>query len=160
MYLEEQKENEPQQQQQKDEKPTHDQLVRMDSECLSSIINNNNEAAKKSKTLEHEQQHLGRVGDSYGAMELDFSSYAPHHSGGGVSLTLGLHQHEHEHGEGGGVSLAFSSTPAPVQQFYSRDEIQMEDHVQNHQYSLLESENQSLQYRNLMGAQLLHDLAG
>ncbi|XP_057800046.1 homeobox protein BEL1 homolog [Salvia miltiorrhiza] len=148
MYLEELKEKDAataadenevarQNQNNPDQKPTHDQLVRIDSECLSSIINNpdKNDVAKKSKTLENE---FG----SYGAMELDFSSYtAPHSSGGGggVSLTLGLHQHG-----GGGL-------------FYPRD--QMED-CQTVQYSLLESENQNLQYRNLMGAQLLHDLAG
>ncbi|KZV15362.1 POX family protein isoform 1 [Dorcoceras hygrometricum] len=164
-----------------DQKPTHDQLIRVDSECLSSIINNpekNN--GKKNKTLQNELQNqaFGRVvGDSYGAcMELDFSSsYAQHiatgataatgsyidnaagvHSyvaaaggGGGVSLTLGLQQH-------GGVSLSFSPT-SQNSIFYPRDH--MED-CQTVQYSLLDSEGQTLPYRNLMGAQLLHDLAG
>ncbi|KAK4435386.1 Homeobox protein BEL1 [Sesamum alatum] len=153
----------------KDQKPAHDQLVRIDSECLSSIINNTDKnASRKSKAAalqNHEQQNpsFGRpAGDSYGAMELDFSSYTHHHSsanyggmsgGGGVSLTLGLHQH----GGSGGVNLPFS--PASVQSslFYPRDH--MED-CQTVQYSLLDSENQNLPYRNLMGAQLLHDLAG
>ncbi|KAI3468702.1 hypothetical protein Pfo_025365 [Paulownia fortunei] len=157
-----------------DQKPTHDQLVRIDSECLSSIINNpEKNDAKKSKALQNEHQNpsFGRVGDSYGAMELDFSSYGHHsaaggasvsyvnentgghnYGGGGVSLTLGLHQH----GVSGGVSLAFSSA-SQSSLFYPRDH--MED-CQTVQYSLLDSESQTLPYRNLMGAQLLHDLAG
>lgn len=124
-----------------DHKPSHDQLVRIDSECLSSIID-----AKKSKSIHADDDH------HFGAMELDFSGGGGGHSygGGGVSLTLGLHQH----GEAGGVSLAFATAPSL---FYARD--QMEE-CQTATYSLLESENQSLQYRNLMGAQLLHDLAG
>ncbi|KAL2238252.1 UNVERIFIED_CONTAM: Homeobox protein BEL1 [Sesamum indicum] len=156
----------------KDQKPAHDQLVRIDSECLSSIINNTDKNASKNKSKaaalqNHEQQNhpcsFGRPGDSYSAMELDFSSYTHHHSsagggptnygGGGVSLTLGLHQH----GGGGGVSLPFSPVSVQSSLFYPRDH--MED-CQTVQYSLLDSENQNLPYRNLMGAQLLHDLAG
>nr|XP_027081497.1 homeobox protein BEL1 homolog [Coffea arabica] len=171
-----------------DQKPTPDQLVRIDSECLSSIINNpEKNDSKSSKSLhqdDHNLQHIqhhsfSRVSDSFGAVELDFSSYN-HHSagalsyenahqtyaagasgsgsgsggsgtGGGVSLTLGLQQHS-----GGGVSLAFS--PASQNSlFYSREH--MED-CPPVQYSLLDSEGQNLPYRNLMGAQLLHDLAG
>lgn len=170
-----------------DQKPTPDQLVRIDSECLSSIINNPEKNDSKSSkslhqddhNLQHIQQHhsFSRVSDSFGAVELDFTSYN-HHSasalsyenahhtyaagssggggggtgaGGGVSLTLGLQQHS-----GGGVSLAFS--PASQNSlFYSREH--MED-CPPVQYSLLDSEGQNLPYRNLMGAQLLHDLAG
>ncbi|KAL1532730.1 homeobox protein BEL1 [Salvia divinorum] len=151
MYLEELKEkataDSDEHNQMRDTKPSHEQLVRRDSECLSSIINHTSDKndPKKGKTLQNEQHHFE---DSYGAMELDFSSY----STSGVSLTLGLHQH----GEGGGVSLAFA-TPAQSSLFYPRD--QMED-CQTAPFSFLDSENQSLQYRNLMGAQLLHDLAG
>ncbi|XP_073132917.1 homeobox protein BEL1 homolog [Henckelia pumila] len=158
-----------------DQKPTHDQLIRIDSDCLSSIINNpekNN--GKKNKTLLQNHQLVqnqpfgGVVADSYGAMELNFSSSYAHHAatgsyvenaatgvhgyaaaGGGVSLTLGLQQH-------GGVSLSFSPT-SQNSIFYPRDH--MED-CQTVQYSLLDSESQPLPYRNLMGAQLLHDLAG
>ncbi|CBI34373.3 unnamed protein product, partial [Vitis vinifera] len=99
-------------------------------------------------------------------VELDFSSYnhhtagavsftndSAHHNfgGSGVSLTLGLQQHG-----GSGVSLAFS--PASQSSlFYSRDPI---EDCQPVQYSLLDGEGQNLPYRNLMGAQLLHDLAG
>ncbi|XP_047974537.1 homeobox protein BEL1 homolog [Salvia hispanica] len=151
MYLEELKEkstadSDERNQTPEETKPSHEQLVRRDSECLSSIINNE---PKKGKTLQNEQQHFS---DSYGAMELDFSSY----SSGSVSLTLGLHQRCE--GEGGGVSLAFA-TPAQSSLFYPRDQNQMEE-CQTAPFSLLDSENQSLQYRNLMGAQLLHDLAG
>ncbi|KAI3453744.1 hypothetical protein Pfo_010407 [Paulownia fortunei] len=151
-----------------DQKPTQDQLVRIDSECLSSIINNpGKNEGKQNKALQNDQQQhsFGRVGDEYGPMQFDFSSYS-HHSaagggtisydggggGGGVSLTLGLHQH----GASGGVSLAFS--PASQSSlFYPRDH--MED-CQTVQYSLLDGENQNLPYRNMMGAQWLHDLAG
>ncbi|KAK3227832.1 hypothetical protein Dsin_007726 [Dipteronia sinensis] len=168
-----------------DQKPTQDQLIRIDSECLSSIINNpdknnNNNDPKTPKTLQnhhlhhHHQQHQQQSYGTFGAMELDFSSYNQHavggvsygndnggtttnqnfNGGGGVSLTLGLQQHG---GSGGGVSLAFSpATQSSL--FYSRDH--MED-CQPVQYSLLDGDQgQNLPYRNLMGAQLLHDLAG
>ncbi|CAK7335589.1 unnamed protein product [Dovyalis caffra] len=153
-----------------DQKPTPDQLIRIDSECLSSIISNadKNGTNKSTKTfqthhLQHHQQNFG----NFGAMELDFSSYNHHtaagvsyandsannqnFSGGGVSLTLGLQQHG-----GSGVSLAFS--PASQSSlFYPRDHI---EDCQPVQYSILDGEAQNLPYRNLMGAQLLHDLAG
>ncbi|XP_042036647.1 homeobox protein BEL1 homolog [Salvia splendens] len=152
MYLEELKEkptaDSDEHNQIPDTKPSHEQLVRSDSEYLSSIINND---PKKGKTLQNEQHHFG---DSYGAMELDFSSY----STGSVSLTLGLHQRREGEGEGGGLSLAFAA-PAQSSLFYPRDQNQMEE-CQTAPFSILDSENQSLQYRNLMGAQLLHDLAG
>ncbi|KAK6935421.1 POX domain, partial [Dillenia turbinata] len=159
-----------------EQKPTSDQLVRIESECLSSIINNPEKSNTKatSKTMQahlHHQHHqsFGRVNaDAFGAMELDFTSYN-HHSaagggvsyaseghahqnfGGNVSLTLGLQQHG-----GSGVNLAFS--PASHNSlFFTRDHI---EDCQPVQYSLLESEAQNLPYRNLMGAQLLRDLAG
>jgi hypothetical protein len=54
------------------------------------------------------------------------------------------------------VSLAFS--PASQSSlFYPRDHT---EDCQPVQYSLLDGEGQNLPYRNLMGAQLLHDLAG
>lgn len=127
-----------------DRKPTLDQTVRKDSGSLSSIINNNTEVTK---ALE-----IGRVGeDSYGgggAMELDFSSYS-----GGVSLTLGLHHHT----GGGGMRLAFPQASQSSGLFYPRDQME----TVQHQYTLLENDqSHNLPYRNLMGAQLLHDLAG
>ena len=151
-----------------DRKPTPDRLlVRIDSECVSSIINNADHK-NDSKTQIPQEQCLGRVNETYGSMELDFSSYSHQpqcivsyanenanqsfNGGGGVSLTLGLQQHG-----GNGVSLAF---PAGTQSslFYQRG--QMED-CQPVQYSLLDAgEGQNLPYRNLVGAQLLHDLAG
>ncbi|GMJ03830.1 BELL 1 [Hibiscus trionum] len=167
---------------QNDKRHTPDLLVRADSECLSSIITMNPDKndAKSSKTLENqpglhhhqqEQQQQQQGFSTYGAMELDLASYRHQTAGGGgvsygndqngnnqsfnggsgVSLTLGLQQHD-----GNGVSLAF--TPALQSSlFYPRD--QMED-CQPVQYSLLDGEGQHLPYRNLMGAQLLHDLAG
>lgn len=124
-----------------DQKPTHNQLVRIDSECLSSIINN----PEKNEAKDHQNASFGRVGDSYGAMELDFGGGG---RSSGVSLTLGLHQNS---GGGGGVSLAFT-TAAQSSMF---------EECQTVQYSsLLDNESQTLPYRNLMGAQLLHDLAG
>lgn len=158
-----------------DQKPTAEQLVRIDSECLSSIINNpEKNDSKNGKSLQnphphhlhHHQPNFGRVAEAFGAVELDFSSYNHHTAGAvsftndsahqnfggsGVSLTLGLQQHG-----GSGVSLAFS--PASQSSlFYSRDPI---EDCQPVQYSLLDGEGQNLPYRNLMGAQLLHDLAG
>ncbi|GMQ05517.1 hypothetical protein CsSME_00050511 [Camellia sinensis var. sinensis] len=176
-----------------DQKPTQDQLVRIDSECLSSIINNNpekNDPKHGTKSPQnhqpphnllhhhhhhhqHQEQHsFGRVAETFGAVELDFSTYN-HHAvggvsyanenahqsfgggnsggGGGVSLTLGLQQHG-----GSGVSLAFSPASQSTL-FYARDHI---EDCQPVQYSLLDGEGQNLPYRNLMGAQLLHDLAG
>lgn len=152
-----------------DQKPTPDQLIRINSDCLSSIISNpdRNETSKGSKTFQNHHLHPQQQSfGAFGAVELDFSSYNHHTVGGvsyandhsanqnfngGVSLTLGLQQH----GESG-VSLAFS--PASQSSlFYPREHI---DDCPPVQYSLLDGEAQNLPYRNLMGAQLLHDLAG
>ncbi|KAL1569096.1 homeobox protein BEL1 [Salvia divinorum] len=141
MYLEDQKEGEESSQQAvgpEDRKPTEDQLMlRTDSECLSSIIN-----------TPSSRNRGGRD-----EMQFDFSSYGPGGGGGGgggVSLTLGLQQHG---SGGGGVTLAF--TPA-ASLFYPRDE-EMEECERVDQYSMFDGESQNL---HLMGAQLLHDLAG
>ncbi|XP_039046674.1 homeobox protein BEL1 homolog [Hibiscus syriacus] len=158
-----------------DQKPTPDQLVRVDSECLSSIITNHDKNYPRSvKTLEnqnlyhYQQQQQQQSLGPYGAMEWDFASYGQHSAcrvpfqnpnqsfnggggGGGVSLTLGLQQHG-----GSGVSLALSSA-SQTSLFYPRDQI---EDIQPVQYSLVDGEGQHLPYRNLMGAQLLHDLAG
>lgn len=168
-----------------DQKPTPDQLLRIDSECLSSIISDKNVSRTTKAQQNHHQQlqshGFGRVPtDAFGTVELDFSSYN-HHSGsggvsflsnnnnnqhfnnrggGGVSLTLGLQQHATGGGNGGGgVSIAFSPAAAAQSSlFFPRE--QMEE-CQPVQYSLLDGETQNnLPYRNLMGAQLLHDLAG
>ncbi|KAK4422578.1 Homeobox protein BEL1 [Sesamum alatum] len=149
-----------------DQKPTQDQLIRIDSDYLSSIINNpGKNDLKVQERVHHDHQQessFSRAGDEYGSMQFDFSSYSQaggatvsYGGGGGVSLTLGLQQN----GASGGVSLAFS--PATQRSlFYHRSSDNMEDCQTVHQYSLLDSENQNLPYRNLMGAQLLHDLAG
>lgn len=160
-----------------EQKPTPNQPIRIDSECLSSIINNQNKndpSKNNNKTTTfqmHSQQNFGRdvVTETFGSMELGFSSYANHHQdhdhnvninnnqnfngGGGVSLTLGLQQHG-----GSGVSIAFS--PASQNSlFYPRaHDI---DECQPVQYSLLDADQgHNLPYRNLIGAQLLHDLTG
>ncbi|KAD4384667.1 hypothetical protein E3N88_24835 [Mikania micrantha] len=156
--------------QQTDQKPTADELVRIDSECLSSIINHPEKMDHPiTKTQDHDFHHtFPRVTNSFGAVELNFSTYNNQHSlvggggsgGGGVSLTLGLQQHGGGGGDGGGgVSLGFSPT-SQNSLFYPRDH--MEECQTSNQYSsLLESDQgQNLPYRNLMGAQLLHDLAG
>ncbi|CAJ2676537.1 unnamed protein product [Trifolium pratense] len=150
---------------QEDQKP---RLVRIDSECVSSIINNNHDHNKNeaNKNLNHHHHQLAV--DAFGSVDIDFSSYNTHHSsdhmvaaytsnegfhpgggGGGVSLTLGLQQHG-----GNGVSLAFPPT-TQSSMFYSREQI--DEPVQ---YSLLDGEGTNIMpYRNLMGTQLLHDLA-
>ncbi|GJT98074.1 homeobox protein BEL1 [Tanacetum coccineum] len=157
---------------QTDQKPTIDELVRIDSECLSSIINHPEKMdhISHSKTLDHSdfQNNYPRITNSFGAVELDFSAYNNHNFGGGdgsggVSLTLGLQQHggssAGDGGVGDGVSLAFSSASQSAL-FYPRDNI--DDCQPAVQYSsLLEGDQgHNLPYRNLMGAQLLHDLAG
>lgn len=146
-----------------DHKPTQDQLVRIDSECLSSIINHpeKNEIKHFQDHLHQHPQHhtFGRISDTFGAVELDFSTYNQQNNfssgtgggGGGVSLTLGLQQH-------GG--LAFSPT-SQSSLYYPREQIENCQQVQVQYSSLLDAgEAQNLPYRNLMGAQLLHDLAG
>ncbi|XP_057977080.1 homeobox protein BEL1 homolog [Malania oleifera] len=161
-----------------DTKPALDRLNRIDSDSLSSIINNPSEEnkARNSKPLEtlqfhsHPQQLLRRSAEPFRGMELNFSSYnqdtagsvscandeTGHNQtfggGAGVSLTLGLQQHG-----GNGVSLAFS----PASQgsiFYPTDHIV---DCQPAQFSLFDSEAaQNLPHANFVGAQLLHDLAG
>ncbi|KAK1436256.1 hypothetical protein QVD17_02035 [Tagetes erecta] len=136
-----------------DQKPTAEELVRIDSECLSSIINHSEKMDHHltNKTQDHDfNQSFTRVTNSFGAVELDFSTYNNHNNfgGGGVSLTLGLQQHGGGDGGAGAAGL-----------FYPRDNIETSSSVQYS--SLLEGDQgQNLPYRNLMGAQLLHDLAG
>ncbi|XP_042516932.1 homeobox protein BEL1 homolog isoform X2 [Macadamia integrifolia] len=116
-----------------DMKPRIEKLVRGNSDSQSFIISNPDKE-------EENRKHFG-VGD------LDFS-YNNHmamantvsYPGTGVSLTLGLQHQE------GNLSL-----------FFPRD--QLED-CQSVNYSILDGEGQNLPCRNLMGAQLLHDLAG
>ncbi|KAK4802761.1 hypothetical protein SAY86_000964 [Trapa natans] len=168
-----------------DQKPNIGHLARIDSDCLSSIVTSPAKGdvvhSHLSKSFQSNninldqddhQQHghgilhhgFGRAGEAFGAVDLDFSTYnhhevdnnRSHFAGGGVSLTLGLQQH----GDGsGGLSLAFTPSASQSSLFYSRDH--MEECGQPVvQYSLLDGEGQNLPYRNLMGAQLLHDLAG
>lgn len=161
-----------------DQKPNPEQLaLRPDSDqCLSSIINNHHDRNNPDHTnvrmskkypiqnMNSMHQNNPSFGTFGSHVDLDFSSYNNESSslnnnfngGGGVSLTLGLQQHG-----GSGVSLAFASPSSSSHQsslFYPREHI--EDCQQVHQYSLIDGEAQNLPYRNLMGAQLLHDFAG
>ncbi|KAK1409009.1 hypothetical protein QVD17_41245 [Tagetes erecta] len=141
-----------------EQKPTVDQLIRRDSDCLSSIITHHDHHTTTT-SLDHAfHQSVPRVSttDSFGAVEIDFSAYNHNFGGNGgggkVSLNLGLEQHA-SGGDGGsgsgGVSL-----------YYPREH--MEDCQTAVQYSsfLEGDQGQNLPYKNLMGAQLLHDLAG
>ncbi|KAL8207819.1 hypothetical protein R6Q57_007231 [Mikania cordata] len=150
-----------------EQKPTVDQLIRRDSDCLSTIINHHDHHA--TKTLDHTfHQSYPRVSnDSFGAVELDFSAYNHNFGdssdgggGGGVSLNLGLEQHVSRNGGSGGGGGDGGASGSGVSLYYPRDH--MEDcQTAIHYSSLLEGEQgPNLPYRNLMGAQLLHDLAG
>ncbi|KAJ1405984.1 hypothetical protein SESBI_25435 [Sesbania bispinosa] len=145
-----------------DQKPTQSRLLRIDSECVSSIINTNNSSDHKNDPKNIKTMHMNPQEDTFGSVDIDFSSY-PHfasndhnvnsqnfHGGGGVSLTLGLQQHG-----GSGVSIAFPSAT----EFYTSRDQHMEECQPIHHYSLLDGEGQNMPYRNLMGTQLLHDLA-
>lgn len=158
-----------------DQKPTTQarRLLRIDSDCMSSIINNPDHDQNDTKTHHHMNPHE----QFESGVDLDFSSYATHHSpsmqvsytsagnnvnpgfrggggGGGVSLTLGLQQH----GGSGGVSLAFPPPQATQgSMYYTRDQVDQE--CPTGQFSLLDGEGQNMPYRNLMGTQLLHDFA-
>ncbi|KAK4794729.1 hypothetical protein SAY86_012723 [Trapa natans] len=169
-----------------EQKPAISQLIRIGSECrLSSIITSPDKSdhnlpfrsAHQVRNPHSQQdqsilyQGFGQVGHSFGAMELDFASYNHHLAGGGqvayddhstshfsrggVSLTLGLQQHG---GSGAGISLAFTAA-SQGSMFYPSDH-HIEECQPVAQHSLLDGEGQNLPYRNLMGAQLLHDLAG
>lgn len=129
-----------------DQKPFSSGQLHVDSDSLTSIINNGPDR----------RQQVPRA-ENFGVVDLDFpsSSYNEYSSsqnfGSGVSLTLGLQQHNGE-----GMSLSFS----PVSQqsmYFSRE--QMED-CRPVQFSMLDGEGQNLPYRDLMGVQLLHDLTG
>ncbi|KAK8963218.1 hypothetical protein KSP40_PGU001104 [Platanthera guangdongensis] len=119
-------------------------------DSLSSIINHHSESRS------HRPDQLHRA-ENFGMADIDFSSYdgcsrQSYSAGNGVSLTLGL---QHHNSAGG---MGFSLSPAnPQPLFYPRG--QMEE-CQPVQFSILDGEVQTLPYRNLMGAQLLHDLAG
>lgn len=148
-----------------EQKPTVDQLVRRDSDCLSSIITHHDHHTTTFLDHTFHPSHVPRVSttDSFGAVDIDFSAYNHNFggsnggggNGGRVSLNLGLEQHASDgdggnsSGGGGGVSL-----------YYPREH--MEDCQTAVQYSsfLEGDQGQNLPYKNLMGAQLLHDLAG
>ncbi|CAH2080184.1 unnamed protein product [Thlaspi arvense] len=127
-----------------DTKPDPNQIIRIEPESLSSIV---------AKTGHKDNSNQGTA--SFGST-FDFSSYgnqAVTYAGEGgtrdVSLTLGL--------QNGGVSLALSPVTAQgAPLYYGRDH--MEGSVQYTASMLDGDQAQNLPYRNLMGAQLLHDM--
>ncbi|KAL1225596.1 putative homeobox BEL1 [Cardamine amara subsp. amara] len=132
-------------------KPEPNQIIRVEPESLSSIV---------TKTGQKNNSNQGTA--SFGST-FDFSLYgnqAVTYAGeggtrGDVSLTLGLQRNDGN----GGVSLALSPVTAqggPL--YYSRDH--MEEGTVQYSASMLDGGDQvqNLPYRNLMGAQLLHDI--
>nr|UVW56504.1 homeobox protein BEL1 like protein [Lilium longiflorum x Lilium hybrid division I] len=123
-----------------DQKPAPGQLLLNDSDSLSSIVNS------RHRYKEMSQPQM---------TDMDFSAYndcsGTQSFGSGVSLTLGLQQHS-----GGGMSLSFSPSAQNSLFFGSRENM---DDCQPVQF-LDGDQAQTLPYRNLMGGQLLHDLAG
>ncbi|CAO2837667.1 unnamed protein product [Amaranthus hypochondriacus] len=165
MYLEETKEEQDNMGSASSDNPTHlisqdlkpdpDQLIRVDPDSLSSIVNPSRQNG----------QFMGRI-EGFGSMDhLEYQNdeNTLHQGFGGtnnVSLTLGLQQNA----GGNGVSLAFSPTSASgtASLFYPRsDQMNQDCQPMNDQYSLLDGDHQghNLPYRNLMGAQVLHDFA-
>jgi len=115
-----------------EQKPVLGLLIN-DSDSLSSIINNQQHHHLNGENIITNNSNNPNPNPNFGVVDLDFSSY----SGSGVSLTLGLQEQQ---------SLLFSR-----------------EHIDDNrpvQFSILDEEGQNLPYRNLMGAQLLHDLAG
>ncbi|XP_010941166.1 homeobox protein BEL1 homolog [Elaeis guineensis] len=140
------------------QKPAPGQLLN-DSDSLSSIINSSHHSDEKATinvktSQDHNPEHQVPRTESFGAVGRDISSYSScgnQNLRSGVSLTLGLQQNS-----GVGMSLSFS--PASQHSLlFSREHM---DDGQQVQFSILDGEARSLPYRNMMGAQLLHDLAG
>ncbi|URD88021.1 Homeobox protein BEL1 [Musa troglodytarum] len=130
-----------------EQKPAAGQLL-TDSGSLSWIVSNSSA-----------RDRISSKSSDFGVVDLDFSSYNHYYCsnqnfGSGVSLTLGLQQHN------GGGSMRPSFPPSLASQqslVYSKE--QMEE-CHPSQFSILDRETQTLPYSNLMGAQLLRDLAG
>lgn len=128
----------------------------MDSAALTSIWDNGNRGVSTPDgNRMHHQQTLRS--ENFGAVDIDFASYNECNSSqnfrnGSVSLTLGLQHHTGE-----GISLSFSPS-SQQSMFYSREQM---DEYQPVQFSILDGQEQNVPlYRNLMGSQTLHDLAG
>ncbi|XP_008796900.2 homeobox protein BEL1 homolog [Phoenix dactylifera] len=140
-----------------DQKPAPVQLLN-DSDSLSSIINSSHHSDQKNTmnakaSRDHNPQHQVPRAESFGVSNLDFSysGCGSRNLGSGVSLTLGLQQHS-----GGGMSLSFSPS-SQHSLLFSGEHV---DDGQQVQFAILDGEAQTVPYRNMMGAQLLHDLAG
>lgn len=138
-----------------DTKPDPNQIIRVEPESLSSIVTN--PTSKTGQKHNSNQQGTTSFGSTF-----DFSLYgnqAVTYAGeggprGDVSLTLGLQRNDGN----GGVSLALTPVTAQgAQLYYGRDHIE-EGPVQYSASMLDDDQVQNLPYRNLMGAQLLHDI--
>ncbi|CAL9223952.1 unnamed protein product [Arabidopsis halleri] len=135
-----------------DTKPDPNQLIRVEPESLSSIVTN--PTSKTGHSSNHGTTSLGSTFDFslYGNQAVTYAGEGGPR--GDVSLTLGLQRNDGN----GGVSLALSPVTAQGGQlFYGRDHIE-EGPVQYSASMLDDDQVQNLPYRNLMGAQLLHDI--
>ncbi|KAF6162198.1 hypothetical protein GIB67_008327 [Kingdonia uniflora] len=126
-----------------DQKPTLEQLARNDSGSLTSIISN----PDIGDHLAQQQHQFGRVSETFGQTDLDFSSYNTDfihdNLGYGVSLTLGLQQHG-----GSGMNMSFSSSgPSQDSAFFSRHHLDHQD-CQHVPYLMLDGSTPSLPYSN------------
>ncbi|KAJ4784792.1 BEL1-like homeodomain 2 [Rhynchospora pubera] len=134
-----------------DEKPTPTQLHH-DPGSLSSIFNS-------SRHRSNGTDHNGH-GHNYGMMDMNFSTYNNNNNtnnqgyGSGVSLTLGLQQHSR-----GATNLSFSLASQNSLLYSGVTQEPIED-VPPSQFSIVDGEGQSIHFRNMVGAHLLHDLAG
>ncbi|XP_010545511.1 PREDICTED: homeobox protein BEL1 homolog [Tarenaya hassleriana] len=135
-----------------DPKPEPNPMIRVDPESLSYMITNPN--TKISQSHRQGATPFGSTFDfsSYGHQAVtyagDSSNQGLEEGTRGVSLTLGLQRHNGN----SGVSLAFS--PA-ASLFYGDCQ---QGSVQYSTAMLDGDESQNLPYRNLIGAQLLHDI--
>lgn len=136
-----------------DQKPPPGRHLIPNSDSLSSVVNGGHSRDQgENATMKSARHH--DIAANFGMEDWDFPSYnnGGHNLGSGVSLTLGLQQHN-----GGGMSLSFAPPPEQSTLLFARDHI---DDNQPVHFSMLDGEAQALPYRDLMGAQLLHDMAG
>ncbi|XP_072995017.1 homeobox protein BEL1 homolog [Typha latifolia] len=132
-----------------EKKPAPAQLS-ANCDSLSSIINSGS-------NINNKNIHNVQRTDNFGAVaDMDFPSYRTttyddRNLGGSGFLSLGLQQNG-----GGGMSLSYAP-PSQNSFLVSGEHL---DGGQSAQFSILDGEEQTLPYRNLMGVQLLHDLAG
>ncbi|KAJ3682040.1 hypothetical protein LUZ60_014613 [Juncus effusus] len=131
-----------------EQKPTPAQLLH-ESGSLSSIFTS---SQHHPSSTDHDSQT-----QHFGMMDMDFNAYNNTNSqnyGSGVSLTLGLQHHNR-----GAMNLSFSLASETTLLYGGPPGEPIEEAPQN-QFSIVDAEGQSLHYRNIVGAQLLHDLTG